>query len=93
MFRHGMGIEPPQELVGLVHQQTEGYPLFVSQVLQLLEQEGMLTVSGIDIDYPLNSLPWIMKSRRRYYPVGSHRPFSKGTARETRNSSPIPRVM
>ena len=33
---------PPRELVGAVHAQTEGNPLFMTQVVQLLLQEGEL---------------------------------------------------
>ncbi len=40
MFRSTEGIDPPPELVNLVHRQTEGNPLFVSQVVRLLEQRG-----------------------------------------------------
>jgi DNA-binding CsgD family transcriptional regulator len=36
------GIAPPQELVATVHQQTEGNPLFVGEVVRLLAQEGLL---------------------------------------------------
>jgi DNA-binding CsgD family transcriptional regulator len=34
-------IQPPQELVTMVHWQTEGNPLFVREVVRLLAQEGM----------------------------------------------------
>jgi DNA-binding CsgD family transcriptional regulator len=36
------GITPPHELVEVVHQQTEGNPLFVTEVVRLLVQEGSL---------------------------------------------------
>ncbi|MFQ6028607.1 MAG: serine/threonine-protein kinase PknK, partial [Dehalococcoidia bacterium] len=37
------GIEPPRGMVGAVHQQTEGNPLFLTEVVRLLVQEGELT--------------------------------------------------
>ncbi len=37
------GINPPPGLVGAVHTQTEGNPLFVTEVVRLLVQEGELT--------------------------------------------------
>ncbi len=37
------GVEPPQGLVEAVHTQTEGNPLFVTEVVRLLVQEGELT--------------------------------------------------
>ncbi|MFQ6029864.1 MAG: hypothetical protein ACE5Q6_20505, partial [Dehalococcoidia bacterium] len=37
------GIEPPQGMVEAVHQQTEGNPLFLTEVVRLLVQEGELT--------------------------------------------------
>ncbi len=37
------GIVPPSELVEAVHMQTEGNPLFVTEVVRLLVQEGTLT--------------------------------------------------
>ena len=42
------GIPPPAELVEAVHTQTEGNPLFVTEILRLLEQEGELTPERID---------------------------------------------
>ena len=45
------GIAPPVGLVNAVHTQTEGNPLFVTEVVRLLVQEGELTqekVSGRD---------------------------------------------
>ena len=36
------GISPPDNLVAAVYQQTEGNPLFVTEVVRLLEQEGLL---------------------------------------------------
>jgi DNA-binding CsgD family transcriptional regulator len=36
------GIKPPQELVTMVHWQTDGNPLFVGEVVRLLAQQGML---------------------------------------------------
>lgn len=37
------GIKPPPDLVGAVHTHTEGNPLFVTEVVRLLAQEGELT--------------------------------------------------
>ena len=37
------GISPPQALVRAVHTQTEGNPLFITEVVRLLVQEGELT--------------------------------------------------
>ena len=37
------GITPPTEMVEAVHRQTEGNPLFVTEVVRLLVQEGELT--------------------------------------------------
>jgi DNA-binding SARP family transcriptional activator len=37
------GTSPPTELIGAVHSQTEGNPLFVTEVVRLLTQEGELT--------------------------------------------------
>jgi predicted ATPase len=37
------GTHPPPELVDAVHSQTEGNPLFVTEVVRLLTQEGELT--------------------------------------------------
>ena len=43
-FLKGMaGFTPPRDLVTAVHTQTEGNPLFMTQVVQLLIQEGELT--------------------------------------------------
>ena len=40
------GIKPPQGLVAAVHTQTEGNPLFVTEVVRLLAQEGQLASSS-----------------------------------------------
>jgi predicted ATPase len=37
------GINPPQGMVEAVHRQTEGNPLFITEVVRLLVQEGDLT--------------------------------------------------
>ena len=37
------GTSPPAALVSAVHAQTEGNPLFVTEVVRLLTQEGELT--------------------------------------------------
>jgi eukaryotic-like serine/threonine-protein kinase len=36
-------VSPPAELVSLIHTQTEGNPLFVTEIVRLLVQEGELT--------------------------------------------------
>ena len=41
------GIAPPQALLEAVYRQTEGNPLFMTEVVRLLEQEGILTQEGI----------------------------------------------
>ncbi|MDP6716083.1 MAG: protein kinase, partial [SAR202 cluster bacterium] len=41
------GFEPPQSLARAVHSQTEGNPLFVTEVVRLLAQEGELTAQNI----------------------------------------------
>ncbi|HEU0020248.1 MAG TPA: AAA family ATPase [Dehalococcoidia bacterium] len=41
LVRDLAGNEPPQELVTMLHWQTEGNPLFVREVVRLLAQEGM----------------------------------------------------
>ena len=38
-----LGVAPPDALVAAVHAQTEGNPLFVTEVVRLLVQEGKLT--------------------------------------------------
>jgi DNA-binding CsgD family transcriptional regulator/RecA/RadA recombinase len=42
------GITPPLQLVTMVHQQTEGNPLFVGEVVRLLAQEGLLATERLD---------------------------------------------
>ena len=37
------GIEPPRDLIELVYSHTEGNPLFVTEVVRMLEQEGEMT--------------------------------------------------
>ena len=44
------GINPPTGLVGAVHTQTEGNPLFVTEVVRLLVQEGELTPERRDTE-------------------------------------------
>ena len=41
------GITPPQSLSRAVHTQTEGNPLFVTEVVRLLVQEGELTAQNV----------------------------------------------
>ena len=40
------GIVTPESLVNAIHAQTEGNPLFLGEVVRLLEQEGRLTATG-----------------------------------------------
>jgi tetratricopeptide (TPR) repeat protein/predicted Ser/Thr protein kinase len=42
-----VGVDPPEELVRTVHRQTEGNPLFVTEIVRLLDQEGKLTPEAI----------------------------------------------
>jgi DNA-binding SARP family transcriptional activator len=42
-----IGVAPPEELVRAVHEQTEGNPLFVTEIVRLLDQEGKLTPEAI----------------------------------------------
>ncbi|MGI9658942.1 MAG: protein kinase domain-containing protein, partial [Gaiellaceae bacterium] len=44
------GISPPRELADAVHAQTEGNPLFVTEVVRLLVQEGQLTPENLAAD-------------------------------------------
>jgi tetratricopeptide (TPR) repeat protein len=37
-----VGIDPPEELVRAIHERTEGNPLFVTEIVRLLDQEGKL---------------------------------------------------
>jgi predicted ATPase len=41
------GIAPPQAILEAVYRQTEGNPLFITEVVRLLVQEGVLTQAGI----------------------------------------------
>ncbi len=42
------GVVPPQELVTMVHWQTDGNPLFVSEVVRLLAQQGMFALERLE---------------------------------------------
>ncbi|MDP9244513.1 MAG: AAA family ATPase, partial [Chloroflexota bacterium] len=42
-----VGVAPPDELVRAVHGQSEGNPLFVTEIVRLLDQEGKLTIEAI----------------------------------------------
>jgi predicted ATPase len=44
------GLKPPQGLVDAVHTQTEGNPLFVTEVVRLLVQEGHLSPDKLNED-------------------------------------------
>ena len=46
------GIRPPEGLVAAVHTQTEGNPLFVTEVVRLLVQEGQLTAHPATSAHP-----------------------------------------
>jgi predicted ATPase/DNA-binding CsgD family transcriptional regulator len=41
------GIAPPQAILEAVYRQTEGNPLFITEVVRLLVQEGVLTQAGL----------------------------------------------
>jgi DNA-binding SARP family transcriptional activator len=42
-----VGVAPPEELVRTVHGQTEGNPLFMTEIVRLLDQEGRLGAEAI----------------------------------------------
>ena len=42
------GVAPPPGLAEAVHRQTEGNPLFVTEVVRLLVQEGVVGAPGLD---------------------------------------------
>ncbi|MFB3092895.1 MAG: AAA family ATPase, partial [Dehalococcoidia bacterium] len=44
------GVSPPSGLIAAVHRQTEGNPLFVTEVVRLLVQEGHLSAHGEPIE-------------------------------------------
>ena len=44
------GVSPPAELTDAVHAQTEGNPLFVTEVVRLLVQEGELTAESLSAE-------------------------------------------
>ncbi|MCH7801284.1 MAG: hypothetical protein IIC24_07035, partial [Chloroflexi bacterium] len=46
------GTQPPQEFVELVHSRTEGNPLFIGEVLRMLEQEGEAIQESEDLRIP-----------------------------------------
>ena len=46
------GVGPPEGLVAAVHTQTEGNPLFVTEVVRLLVQEGQLTAHPATSAHP-----------------------------------------
>ncbi len=58
------GITPPPGMVEAVHRQTEGNPLFVTEVVRLLVQEGELTQVGEAVVHELKQvdhlerIPW-----------------------------------
>jgi ATP/maltotriose-dependent transcriptional regulator MalT len=46
------GAQPDQEFVGLVHSRTEGNPLFISEVVRMLEQEGSIDWQDAEVRIP-----------------------------------------
>ncbi|MCH8297792.1 MAG: protein kinase [Chloroflexi bacterium] len=46
------GVDPPSGMVEAVHRQTEGNPLFVTEIVRLLVQEGHLTAHGESVEPP-----------------------------------------
>ena len=54
LMRHASSEEPPAQLISDVHAQTEGNPLFVVEVVDLLEREGGLGADGVP---PRDGLP------------------------------------
>ncbi len=59
------GIAPPQALLEAVYRQTEGNPLFMTEVVRLLVQEGILTQEGI------SKFPMLSGATRGTVPQGS----------------------
>ena len=59
------GIAPPQALLEAVYRQTEGNPLFMTEVVRLLVQEGILTQEGI------SQFPMLSGATRGTVPQGS----------------------
>ena len=52
------GVEPSRELVHRVFEETEGNPFFLSEVVNLMAQEGSLTATSIaDVDDPRGGAP------------------------------------
>ena len=52
------GLSPPEELVEAVYTQTEGNPLFITEVIRLLMQEGDLTAgSGAGLETWIGRIP------------------------------------
>ena len=41
------GVEPPRDFVEMLHSHTEGSPLFVGEVVRMLQQEGELTTERV----------------------------------------------
>jgi diguanylate cyclase (GGDEF)-like protein len=50
------GVKPPAALSSAVHTQTEGNPLFVTEVVRLLVQDGSLTSQGVQ-----DGRPWTVR--------------------------------
>jgi tetratricopeptide (TPR) repeat protein len=55
------GIKPPTDLVRAVHTQTEGNPLFVTEVVRLLVQEGHLTQESVATRPGQESATWTVR--------------------------------
>ncbi len=52
MIQATSGAQPNQEFVELVHSRTEGNPLFISEVVRMLEQEGGVAQERSDLRIP-----------------------------------------
>jgi DNA-binding SARP family transcriptional activator len=51
-FERSTGVEPAGRLVGALHAETEGNPLFVAEVVRLLESEGRLSEADAHLGIP-----------------------------------------
>lgn len=55
------GTKPPTELIQAVHTQTEGNPLFVTEVVRLLVQEGHLSAERIAASKGSKTTTWTVR--------------------------------
>jgi eukaryotic-like serine/threonine-protein kinase len=70
------GIEPPEELVDVVHRETEGNPFFVTEVVRLLVAEGQLESATRDRSWSVGipeSVRDVVRRRRERLTEASNR--------------------